>query len=202
MGGVIVPIDWKSSPIPNIVNELGQGLQSLEEKMPAQIPSRVKIRFPRGTIRTVRHFEHRLRFLQDDVVKRNIAYTLQLTDVNQWLVNRFDIGLSAGSLFMKQATITVITIMEAILYADWSQRHPALKRIPRFAQLIDLAAREGRISPSLKIELHQVRDIRNNIHLSRVSQAEGSKYTIVQYQHVVLIQQRLIDELQNTIKHP
>ncbi len=192
-----MPVDWTASPIANLVSELGQGLQSLENHIAAETLPPAKIRFPRGTIGTVRHFEHRLRFLQDDVVKRNIAYTLQLTDVNQWLINRFDLGLSAGSLFMKQATITVITVMEAILYADWSQRHRSAKRIPRFVELIDLAGRDSRISRPLQSELHKVRDIRNNIHLARVGEAEGRKYDIGQYRHVVLLQQRLIEALAN-----
>lgn len=58
-----------------------------------------RVAFPRGVIRTVAFYRrHRLPFVRDEVTARNIAYTSQVSDVNQWMLNRFDLGLSAKSL--------------------------------------------------------------------------------------------------------
>lgn len=180
-------------PIEELIQELGRGLQSLESRL--STGQRSAIRFPRGQIRTVAYYEQRLRFLRADVTRKNIAYTLQATDVNRWLVYRFDLGLSAASAFMKQATITEVSVIEAILYADWIQRYSPNCERPSFVKLIRQAENDRRITGELAHRLHEARHIRNNIHLYRVDHPERSDYDLLTYTQVVNTELQLVQEL-------
>ncbi|PSR20259.1 MAG: hypothetical protein C7B45_15725 [Sulfobacillus acidophilus] len=188
-------LNWQSLPLDQLVEELGQGLQCLESRLSKG--QHARIRFPRGQIRTVAHYEKRLSFLHANVTRKNIAYTLQAADVNRWLVYRFDLGLSAASAFMKQATITEVSVMEAILYADWSQHNSPKHEKPSFIQLIKQAEIAGRITPGLAQKLHEARHIRNNIHLYRVDHAERADYDLWTYMDVVHTESQLVQELGN-----
>ena len=140
----------------------------------------IKIRFPRGVITTARQFRSILRCF-DRTTRRNIGYALQLVDVLCWLLNRFDIGLSAKDMIVKVSLITLASVAEAMIY-DWLNYHcqtnPQLKPNKKFNKNIDKLYKHGIISADLKDRLHDLRKKRDNIHLHRLSDWELGKYDI------------------------
>ena len=53
----------------------------------------------------------------------NIAYAFQTTDLFNYLLNRFYIGLSVGKIFFKFAIINSFSILEGILYGVIKNEH-------------------------------------------------------------------------------
>lgn len=80
-----------------------------------------RIRFPRGYIRKVSYFLERYSveaIVEDETLAKNVAYALQLSDVFNYFLNRFSIGLSAGKLLRKYALINIVSIIESLLYGS------------------------------------------------------------------------------------
>ncbi|MDO6820265.1 hypothetical protein [Zobellia sp. 1_MG-2023] len=50
----------------------------------------------------------------------NIAYSLQLSDLFNYFLNRFNIFLSVGALFRKQAIINIVSIQEGVLKCSYN----------------------------------------------------------------------------------
>jgi hypothetical protein len=189
-------INWDTMSVEEVALELGRGLQSLEHRLQNETTKRAVIRFPRSVIRPVAYYvRDRVGFIPDGVTARNIAYTLQATDVNRWIVNRFDLGLSAGSIFYKQGCVTMVSAMEAALSAVWRNRHPGGSPSKSFAGLIDALADEGVLTPETAALLHEARKTRNNIHLHRVRNPERNQYNVRVYNRIVLTEHRLLQEL-------
>lgn len=83
-----------------------------------------RIKFPRGYIRKVSDFLERYSLVDivgNEDLSRNIAYALQLSDVFNYFMNRFDIDFSAGKLLRKYAHINIVSIIESLLYGSLIQ---------------------------------------------------------------------------------
>lgn len=181
-----------------LVEEISRGLQELELRL-GSLDNQAGVRFPRGIIRKRAHLEGRLDFLPATVTRRNLAYCLQLTDVNRWVMNRFDLDLSAGSLFRKQAAITMASLMEAVLVeAVRSRAGDAAGGHLTFYGAINAAMRAGWISRELADQLHDVRGRRNDVHLHRVEERELDRYDLAYYNDHVLVLHRLLEELSSS----
>ncbi|MDA8063967.1 MAG: hypothetical protein M0031_00480 [Thermaerobacter sp.] len=191
-------MDWSDMSAEEIATELGRGLQQLERRL-GSLDNQAGVRFPRGVIRTVAHLEGRMDFLPATVTRRNLAYCFQVTDVNRWVMNRFDLGLSAGSLFRKHAAITVVSLMEAVLVeAVRSRGTKAAKGKLTFHAAINAAGQGGLISRELALQLHDARKRRNDIHLHRVDERESNRYDLSHYNTAVLVLHRLLAELSSS----
>lgn len=174
---------------------IGHQLKTLEKTLDEQSIEHVAIRFPRGFIRTRSYHEKRLSFLPDGVAKRNIAYTLQVTDVNRWMLNRFDLRGPAQSLFIKQAAITLISVLEAVLQTVWNTENPGTTKSLKFFQLINKTEFAGMLSQSTASALHNARQFRNQIHVQSVATPEWDRYGLSDYNKTIKTLQMLLDNL-------
>lgn len=182
--------------IEEVAAEVGRGLQHFELRVQDSQTATARIRFPRGVIRTRNYYvQANVPFLTDSVIARNIAYTFQATDINRWVVNRFDLDLSARSLFYKQACITMVSAMEAVLTGVWHSLHPERSMKRRLVDVIEDLVQEGVLSRETAVDLHEVRRARNDIHLQRVTHREWNTYNVRDYNRVVLIEHRMLEEL-------
>jgi len=85
-----------------------------------------KIWIPKKYIRTVEYYfdEYKLDlFFKDSTLAKNIAYALQTSDLFNYFLNRFDIGLSVGKIFFKHAIINHLSIIEAFIYGIAKKYH-------------------------------------------------------------------------------
>src|SRR6056297_2295701 len=120
----------EESKINSYLNKINKNIQGLEDylnKLGLNTPidnivfeENRGIKIPTGYIRKRKTFQkmYDLDFLildEENQFKRNICYALQLSDLYNYFINRFNITLSCGKLFMKNAIINLFSIIEAIL---------------------------------------------------------------------------------------
>lgn len=198
-----------------------EGLNVPEENVALNDFDRIQI--PKGYIRTVKEFREKYE-LDDHIgietLCRNLAYALQTSDFINYLLNRFNIGLSVGQLFYKLAIINMVSALEGILYG-------IVKRLNRFCRengvvckhnancayyvkspnkynfpdLLDCLREKAILELGEKIEdiLKEIKGLRDNVHIWDVEDNEylSQKYTRLTYNKLVLILRRIRDELPN-----
>ena len=110
------------------LKELEKILQDIEDIIKSEgfdVPEDIvnipyKISFPKGYFRKIEDISERykLYLFDDKILARNIAYAIQYTDFLNYIFNRTNFGnngLSIGSIFRKNAIISVVTIIEAYI---------------------------------------------------------------------------------------
>ncbi len=90
-----------SADIETLVARIGKDLQALEDTLKAGADKRTKVRFPRGVLRTATYFRDRFWFIRSENLRRNIAYTLILSDVYRWVLNRTDLWGTPREMLIK-----------------------------------------------------------------------------------------------------
>ncbi len=164
-----------------LVNRVSRDLQEIHNLLlgegKVQEPGRLGIRFPRGYIRKLNEFEERLPFVVDPILKRNISYAFQYTDLLRWMSNWFDIGLSILSIHNKTGILVFASIAEAMMVGFIQSSGGSLKcsEDATFYEMIRCLHKESVLSQDLAEGLHWLREQRNNIHLKKVSLEEQSK---------------------------
>lgn len=152
-----------------------------------------KIRFPYGFIRTAKHFRARVSFLDDHTLQSNIAYTLILSDVLRWALNRMHVIGTAREMLAKQ----IICVMGGI--AESTTKHYLRGQIgthagykARTAKLVEIDA----INQELKEELDWLWDTRMNEHLFLVGELEYQRYSVRESNRAVRAFKALRDSLE------
>lgn len=169
-----------------------------------------KISFPKGYIRTRKEFEQKYRFKElfpnNITLQKNLSYALQSTDVFCYFLNRFDIGLSAGKIFIKMGIINLFSIIEGILYGIIEELHLYCKgcrwnkeceyyiKKPRkynFSQIIDIFTSKDLfpIDENVKSNLLSLKTLRDNVHIWIAGKNEflEGEYNIKNYNRLMKI---------------
>ncbi len=124
-------------------------------------------------------------FIQDVGVRENIAYQMQYLEFLTHLYNDYQIYLTIESLLCKDIMVAVGGIIEAALF-DMIQsvkEKAGLKMEDRtdFTMLLGQAYHEySLINEDLWHFFHNLRKVRNNLHLKAADFQEHSAYTIEQ----------------------
>ncbi|UKE77731.1 hypothetical protein [Xanthomonas graminis] len=152
-----------------------------------------KIRFPYGFIRTANHFRMRVAFIDDQTLRSNIAYTLILSDVLRWALNRMHVVGTAKEMLAKQ----IICVMGGVVESTTKHylrgqvgAHAGYK--VRTAKLAEM----GAISQDLKNELEWLWDTRMNEHLFLVGEREYQRYSVRESNRAVRAFRALRDSLE------
>ena len=152
-----------------------------------------KIRFPYGFIRTANHFRGRVAFLEDHTLQSNIAYTLILSDVLRWALNRMHVVGTAKEMLAKQ----IICVMGGV--AESTTKHYLRGQVGahvgykvRTAKLVEI----GAITKDLKDELDWLWDTRMNEHLFLVGEREYQRYSVRESNRAVRAFRALRDSLE------
>lgn len=182
-----------------------------------------KIKIPRGYIRTTKLFAEMYKIetcVLDEVTQKNISYALQTTDFFNYLLNRFDIGLSVGQLFIKYALINAYSIAEAFLFKSLEKLHShcisdgkvciqnekceyyvknpkgwkfrvVVDEICK-TQLLDLAGDD----------IFKLKKIRDNVHIHSASGNEflSGVYTLENYNNIIKVLYKIKNEMAGNIK--
>ncbi|MBT1247341.1 MULTISPECIES: hypothetical protein [unclassified Thermosipho (in: thermotogales)] len=114
-------IEQKLKQVEKILQEIEDVIKSEGFNVPedlVRIP--YKLSFPRGYFRKIKDIyeRYKLYFFNDKTLARNIAYAIQYTDFLNYIFNRTNLGnngLSIGSIFRKNAIISVVTVIEAYI---------------------------------------------------------------------------------------
>lgn len=172
-----------SSCIEILVERVGKDLQALEEALQAGGNKRTKVRFPRGVLRTATYFREKFWFIQSENLRRNIAYTLILSDVYRWMLNRTDLWGTPREMLIKEGVCLVGSLSESIT-------KDALRGVcgkntgykARIKKLCELSV----VDDKLRTSLEWVWDYRNREHLFLVDEWEFGHYKLQHYNKAIL----------------
>lgn len=197
-----------------LLKELEINLKEADYEPPYSFPElqdKQKIAFPRGYIRNVEYFkiEYGLsHYLKDPLIIKSICYSLQLLDVYSYFINRFDIGLSAGKMFLKLGMIHIFSIFEGMLFGACNVLNRNCYRMDnlcrknancayylkkssniKFNDLIDNLIDKDiiRITDSGRESISKFKELRDNIHLHliRKNELDSGLYNLENYNKMV-----------------
>ena len=98
----------------SVAAEVGEKLQAVHDYLGDRNHVNGTIRFPRGYLRKCVEHRRKYHFISDHTLKSNVAYTLLLTDLFRWLLNRTDIQGQAKEMLIKKEISALGSIMESI----------------------------------------------------------------------------------------
>ena len=180
-----------------------------------------KIQLPYGLFRTANEFRNEYKLyeiLGTAPIKNNISYALQASDFFNFLINRFNIGLSIGQIIYKYAIINTVSIIEAILYGTVNSLHDCcvseesvcrrnarcifyLKKANKytFNQMITVLEDKNLITftEAEKTALKQLKELRDKIHIWETTESEldEESYSIRNYNISIIILRKIKENL-------
>ena len=140
-------------------------------------------------------------FIEYEPARDNISYQLQYLEYMVHLYNDYQMYLTVESLHCKNMLITLASIMECALFDllyQMSQKKDGIGVDVRedFLSLIDLGFRHGLLDGNMKYLLHELRKVRNFVHISSLEHKEYEAYNIEQVNKYLM----LIDNFQRRIR--
>lgn len=165
-----------------IVDRIGTDLQVLEDRLRTEGDRRLKIRFPRGYLRKAEFFRDRYWFIHDPNLRRNIAYSLILSDVYRWLLNRTDLWGTAREMIVKEGVCLAGCLCESITK---DAARDICGKNARFKQRTAAMVKHGMISANLKTAIDALWDWRNREHLFLLDEWEYGTYTLKHYNDAI-----------------
>ena len=111
-----------------------------------------RIKFPSNYIRTKDYFvkKYKLRyFFKDPVTMSNVAYSLQMSDLYNYIVNRFKIFGSINTMVYKAATINCVCIIESLIGQALDDMHAHCKKCPNHDECMYYFAKKQQFSDKL-----------------------------------------------------
>ncbi len=180
-----------------------------------------KIQIPKGHIRTVETFRKKYflsEILDDKILSKNLAYSLQASDLMNLLFNRVNIDLSVGRVFYKMAIINHFSIIEGMLFGVAKKLHGFCRsnengcsyqrnckhfikshKKQKIDELIEWFCEKKIINLSAEEKeiLSEVKGMRNNVHIWLAEKNEFLKgeYNLTTHNRTVLVLQKCRDEL-------
>jgi len=152
-----------------------------------------KAGFPKSYIRPLWKLRDRWPYLPPDKA-RTAACVIQLSDVNRWNLNMWDIRWTAGDLCEWQATVPLIAVAEMLMVEHAMVQAWATRR-PSFKDAILLHEDNAVIDDELARELEVLRSCRNEIHLYLKEKVAIHDGRPSRYNRAVVALQRLEEQL-------
>jgi len=174
------------------VESAGAILQSIQDYVQRDFSRSAKVRFPRGYIRTAQEARGRLSCLNDRSLKSNIAYTMQLADVQHWLMMRTDLAGMAKEMVIKLQIFLLGTIVESITKVYLRGRCGR-----NFNRRAEYLHEHELISEELRDDIIWLWQIRNRMHLFQLDEIEwlANQYTIANHNRAVRAFRGLLEAL-------
>lgn len=177
------------------VERAGALLQSIQDCVGRDFSRQAKVRFPRGYIRKAEEARRRLAFLKDRKLQSNIAYTMQLADVQHWLMMRTDLSGMAKEMVIKLQIFLLGTIVESVTKAYLRGQCGG-----NFARRAAYLHEHGIVSEALRDDIVWLWDIRNHMHLFQLEEIEwlANTYTVASHNKAVRTFRKLLAALNET----
>ena len=74
----------------------------------------VRVRFPRGFLRTNYEARQSFAFVEDQTLRSNISYAIMAHDVLRWLIQRTDLSGQAKEMVIKEGVCLIASICESL----------------------------------------------------------------------------------------
>lgn len=181
----------------NAVESFVESAQFIADTLPKHLKKDkegLRASFPRKVIRPLKEHYDRWPYLSRKR-KRTVACTIQLCDVNRWHLNVWDIGLTAGTMWMWHCTLPVIAVIETLSY-EFGRQYNLVCEDAKFNKVINTLQSKGVIGPKLRADLHSLREYRNGIHLYLQEDVEMHEGKPRKYNDAVRTLRKLENRLQ------
>ena len=138
--------------------------------------------FEKGRIHPANFYKDEWSFIEDPRTRENIAYHIQYLEFCICLYNQYAIYFTIESLLCKNIMATIAVIIESALFDMVNQASKKAnfnfdeKR--DFLSRIDMAFDMELIDMDMKDAFHDLRKLRNRIHLSGAEEREYSAYSV------------------------
>jgi hypothetical protein len=167
---VLDEVDFKKA-----IDEINIRIQAIDEYLGTddvtKLSEQFVMRLPKKYIRTASHFKEKLAFIDNEVLRKNISYHFQLSDLNSFMLNRMHVWGVVRNLVVKFQVVNMGAIAEAILVSVTPKK--CKTKNLRIAFLIE----GNHISEELKSEIDWLWSIRNGVHIHEINQSEIGAYT-------------------------
>ncbi len=150
-----------------------------------------RIRFPRGFIRTAAECRREFSFVSSDILKKNISYTLMMTDVLRWLATRTDLSATVLNMIVKEGICLLANICESATKEFLYGKGGSKPYKDRTRKLVELSI----IDQDLKTDIDWLWDTRGRLHLYTLDQRDDWKYERTDYKRARRALSRLCDHL-------
>jgi hypothetical protein len=177
------------------VEEAGRLVQEIQDYVGRDFARPAKLRFPRGYLRTASEARRKISFLNDSRLKSNIAYTMQLADVQHWLLVRTDLSGMAKGMVIKLQLFLLGTIVESITKVYLHGRCGG-----NFCRRTEYLEQNDLIDAALKVDIDWLWTLRNNMHLFQLGNIEwaSTDYTVANHNRAVRAFRALLTSLENS----
>lgn len=143
-------------------------------------------------------------FVTYEPARDNIAYQLQYLEFMINLYNDYKMYLTIESLHCKNMLITLASIFESalfdLLYQVNEDKGLGLDIREDFVSLIELSFRNGVIDGNAKYSLHELRKVRNFVHISSLEHKEYTAYNIEQVNLYLILLNNFQKKMQDKFK--
>lgn len=177
-----------------------------------------KVHFPTRYIRPKEYLVQKYHLEQiagDWIVRSNIGYALQLSDLHNYILNRFRLWGPVATMFYKSAVVNLISVLEAMIFEcatqmcyragtcklnrkkcksafNQTQRNNSFAALKRINEL--------EITTFSSDELDRIKeliDLRNRVHirLSNEKEFTSKEFNLKLYNEVIQLMQRVSDEI-------
>lgn len=174
------------------IDEASGLIQQIQDYVGRDFSKPAKLRFPRGYLRTAAEARRRVSFFDDTTLRSNIAYTMQLADLQHWLLNRTDISGMAKEMVIKLQMFLLGSIVESVT-KNYLHGRCGGNFCRRTQYLVDNEI----IESTLKTDIDWLWDLRNNMHLFQLNDIEWSStnYTVANHNRAVRAFRKLLSNL-------
>lgn len=148
----------------------------------------LKICFPYGYIRDATNIRKGLLCIENTNTKSNIAYTLMLSDLFTWMLNRTTIQGTLQEMVIKNEILLMASICETLTIIHQGKKKSFNNRVEKMFL-------EQTISSELKDGLLWLWEKRVGVHIFELSEREFQKYTVADFIKSKEITQKLVNEL-------
>ena len=176
-----------------------------------------KISFPSGYIRTVAYFEskyHLRAICRNAYTRQNIAYTLESSDLINYMLNRINIWGAVETIFYKLAIVNIVSVIEALLLEAANNiccNASSCKRTNKCSNHFSKDERQNARKAAEKLVLigvldfdenelariQEIIDFRNRIHIRLATGSEMNldDFTLQLYNEVIRYLQRIDEQI-------
>ncbi len=147
--------------------QAGELLQEIQDYVGRDFSKSVKIRFPRGYIRTAAEARTRIRFVTDANLRSNVSYTMLLSDVQHWLLVRTDLSGTVKEMVIKLQMFLLGSIIESLTKVFLKGKCGG-----NFCKRTSYLQEHGIISKQLQTDIDWLWELRNRMHLFLVDNSE------------------------------
>lgn len=155
--------------------------------------------------KSAKHYREEWLFIEFVPARENIAYQLQYLEYMINLYNDYQMYLTIESLHCKNMMITIASIMECALFdllyqLAGEKPHIAFDEKEDFLSMIDLGFHAGLLDRQMKNLLHELRKVRNFVHISNLEHKEYKAYDIEQVNSYITLLNNFKERVRNISK--